>query len=395
MGSFDGAEICELVGIYILNHISDVLDNSDVGLYRDDGLAVIHNSSTSDNEDIKKLLCTKFTKDFNLKITAEANLNTVDYLDVTLNLHQNSYKPYRKPDDNPIYINAKSNHPPMIFKEVPKSVNKRICSLSSSEHSFDNAIPTYKEALTRSGYSHNFTFDKNANQANPRRQHKRNVIWYNPPYSKHVSTNVGREFFKLLDHHFPKASPLHALFNRNKVKLSYSCMENVQSIISTHNKKILATHPTSNTERSCNCPQKSKPTCPMSGHCLTKNIIYKASVIPNSSPPKQYIGLASTTFKERLGNHTASFKNEHLSSSTELSKFIWSLKQKAEQFKLKWSIIQKATPYNPSTKRRNLCLAEKYHILIADKDITLNKRSELVSKCRHKRKYKLSEFSVT
>ena len=41
MGSYDGAECCELVGLFILNKLSDVIQQSDVGLYRDDGLAVI------------------------------------------------------------------------------------------------------------------------------------------------------------------------------------------------------------------------------------------------------------------------------------------------------------------------------------------------------------------
>ena len=52
-------------------------------------------------------------------------------------------------------------------------------------------------------------------------------------------------------------------------------------------------------------------------------------------------------------------------------------------------------PYNPATKRCNLCLAEKYHIMKAPRTITLNKRSELISKCRHKDKYKLMDFCIT
>ena len=40
MGSFDGAEICELVGLFILSKLKDKFGN-DLGLYRDDGLAVL------------------------------------------------------------------------------------------------------------------------------------------------------------------------------------------------------------------------------------------------------------------------------------------------------------------------------------------------------------------
>ena len=37
MGSFDGAETCELIGTYILNKTQNVINNNDIGLYRDDG----------------------------------------------------------------------------------------------------------------------------------------------------------------------------------------------------------------------------------------------------------------------------------------------------------------------------------------------------------------------
>ena len=374
-----------------------MLEINDVGLYRDDGLAIIRNTTPSEKERIKKQLCSKFKTEFNLKITADANLSTVDYLDVTLNLNENSFKPYRKPDDQPVYVNVKSNHPPNIFKELPNSINTRISTLSDSEQSFTDAIPPYREALAKSGYKHEFNFDNRLSHDNQeKKQRKRNIIWFNPPYSKDITTNIGKEFFKLLNRHFPVGSILHKIFNKNTVKLSYSCMENIKTIISSHNKRVLASNPvTNNDERTCNFPKKSKESCPLNGHYLAKNIVYKATVTPQSSPPKQYIGLASTTFKQRLGNHTQTFKYESLSNSTELSKFIWSLKNKDEAYNLKWSIIQRAAPYNPTTKRCNLCLTEKYHIMAAPKDCTLNKRSELVSKCRHKDKYKLAEFGIT
>ena len=41
MGCYDGAEICELVGCYILNQLSTVMRKELVGLYRNDGLGII------------------------------------------------------------------------------------------------------------------------------------------------------------------------------------------------------------------------------------------------------------------------------------------------------------------------------------------------------------------
>ena len=167
----------------------------------------------------------------------------------------------------------------------------------------------------------------------------------------------------------------------------------MKSMINIHNKQILKS-PELSEERKCNCP-KTKPNCPLDGHCLIKNIVYKATVTSDASPSKQYIGLTSRTFKERLGSHTQSFKNKDLSHSTELSKYLWSLQDRNEKYSIKWSIVQHATPYNPATKRCNLCLAEKYHIMKAPRTITLNKCSELISKCRHKDKYKLMNFCIT
>ena len=54
MGAYDGAEVCELVGIFMLNKISEKYNKNDVGLYRDDGLAVFKNMSGSESERIKK-----------------------------------------------------------------------------------------------------------------------------------------------------------------------------------------------------------------------------------------------------------------------------------------------------------------------------------------------------
>ena len=45
MGYFDGAEVCELVGVYILHLLRSVIRKENVGLYRDDGLGILRNSS--------------------------------------------------------------------------------------------------------------------------------------------------------------------------------------------------------------------------------------------------------------------------------------------------------------------------------------------------------------
>ncbi len=64
----------------------------------------------------------KCFEQFGLKITAEANLHVVNYfLDVTFDPNNGKFKPYRKPNDDPLYINRHSNHPPSIIKQLPTS----------------------------------------------------------------------------------------------------------------------------------------------------------------------------------------------------------------------------------------------------------------------------------
>jgi hypothetical protein len=120
MGSYDGAEACELVGLYILPTLQDILPDSSVGLYRDDGLGALHNLSAQALDRKRKDVIEHFRK-IGLKITIEVNLKTVNFLDITLDLTNETYKPYHKPNDNPLYIHASSNHPQASSNNYPKT----------------------------------------------------------------------------------------------------------------------------------------------------------------------------------------------------------------------------------------------------------------------------------
>ena len=85
MGAYDGAEVCELVGTFLLEKISEICNKSNIGLYRDDGLSIFRNKSGTQLEKMKKKLQRLF-KEYDLEITAESNLKIVNYLDVTFNL---------------------------------------------------------------------------------------------------------------------------------------------------------------------------------------------------------------------------------------------------------------------------------------------------------------------
>ena len=71
-----------------------------------------------------------------------------------------------------------------------------------------------------------------------------------PPYSLNLKTNVGKLFLKLLDRHFPIAHKFHKIFKRKTVKISYCCIENMVSIIFSHNKQVLQA---CNENYGCNC----------------------------------------------------------------------------------------------------------------------------------------------
>ena len=74
MGSFDGAEVCELIGLYLLNILKNEFGGKNIGLYRDDGLSCFENRSGLELEKIGKKICEIF-KDNGLNITIETNLH--------------------------------------------------------------------------------------------------------------------------------------------------------------------------------------------------------------------------------------------------------------------------------------------------------------------------------
>ena len=149
------------------------------------------------------------------------------------------YKPYRKPNNRSIYINKNSNDPPNNLKQLPKSIAKHISKTSSSEEIFNKSIKIYSKALKESGFTDELKYLPNEVQEfgnNNRRKCKTKIIWSNPPYSKNVETNVGKVFLKLLRKYLPTSHILHKIFNKNTVKISYSSMKNINSVISSHNK---------------------------------------------------------------------------------------------------------------------------------------------------------------
>ena len=211
-----------------------------------------------------------------------------------------------------------------------------------------------------------------------------------------VTTNIGHEFLKAIDECFPPGSALRSVFNKNNVKLSYSCLPNIQARINAHNKKIK--YPKEIRKKSCNC-QKSRQ-CPLEKDCQQQNVVYQATVTSEKPLKKKtgntqtYIGMASD-IKARIANHEQTFKNESQRYTTELSKYIWSLKNEKIKYNTKWKILGRATSYSNATKRCNLCLLEKWYIICKREMATLNKKNELVSCCPHAGKFLLKNTAIS
>ena len=158
-------------------------------------------------------------------------------------------------------------------------------------------------------------------------------------------------------------------------------MKNINAIIKNHNDRVIRRFKSSSKpadESKSNCRQNVAR--PPNGCCLQKAIVYKATV---TSPEgrKEYYGSTGGTFKDRYANHKKSFNHEKYQNETVLSKYIWKLKSKGTNFELKWKAIKKSNVAKRRSGICNLCLEEKYYIFTNKH--ALNKRSELITKCRH------------
>ena len=98
MGSSDGAEISELVGLYIQSKLEKILPKSNFRLYRDDGLALLRNLNGQETDKVRKNIIRVF-KDTGFSLKIETKLKEVDFLDVSLNLRNGAYRPYKKPNN--------------------------------------------------------------------------------------------------------------------------------------------------------------------------------------------------------------------------------------------------------------------------------------------------------
>ena len=163
----------------------------------------------------------------------------------------------------------------------------------------------------------------------------------------------------------------------------------MKQVLAKHNKKVMAASMPKEDKRTCDCPKavQKAGTCPLQGECLGRNIIYQATVTETKTNGEKvvetYVGLCSTTWKERQRNHTQSFKHRKHKGRTILSTHIWEVKDRGSSYTISWRILDRGTPFTPVTKVCNLCTKEKFYIIRRPELATLNVRQEIGNQCLH------------
>ena len=115
-------------------------------------------------------------------------------------------------------------------KDYPACLQKR-------KYVFENWKDSNKQRLRQCGYNEKLNYTEESYEINPKSQ-KPNILWFNPTCCILVRTDIGILFLHLINKHFPPTHKYRKISNRNTIKISYSCMPNIKSKISTL-KKIL------------------------------------------------------------------------------------------------------------------------------------------------------------
>ena len=129
MGSYDGAEVCELVGMFLLNDLNNLIRKNNIGLYRDDGLAVVDNASGPQMDKIRKQMH-EILKKLNFSITSEINLGATDFLDVSFDLPRIHILRLENQETSPCTSIPDQIIHQTIIKQLPSMINKRLNDLS-------------------------------------------------------------------------------------------------------------------------------------------------------------------------------------------------------------------------------------------------------------------------
>ena len=116
-------------------------------------------------------------------------------------------------------------------------ISKRLPDISGHKKYFDKVAAISNEVLKNSVCNETFKFSPTI----PTTRHRgKNIIWFNlPPFSSNVKTNAGKLFLTLLEKYFLQH---YKLFDNYNVKITYSVMSNMKSVIQSHNANLISKH---------------------------------------------------------------------------------------------------------------------------------------------------------
>ena len=109
--------------------------------------------------------------------------------------------------------------------------------------------------------------------------------------------------------------------------MSYSCTNNMHSILNNHNRRLLDKLNSRALDVVSYCSRR-KEECPLGGRCNSKNVLYQACISPmehNNDGERDNVGISAWNWKQGLYNHRHSFSNPRLRNQTSLSKYFSNL----------------------------------------------------------------------
>ena len=216
------------MGLYILNRLKSIYNINKTSLYRDDGLAIIERKSNQFLDNIKKKTI-KLFNNIGFKITIDVGKNICNFLDTTLDMTNNLYKPYHKENSEVRYINNKSNHPKIIKKNLPAMIERKINRLSKNVQIFNNTVAAYQKASDNANFKHTLKYTENKKtQTKKKTNRQRKTIYFNPPFCQSVKTNIGKAFFEITNKYCKQSETLGKILIKNSCKNFYSCMGNTK-----------------------------------------------------------------------------------------------------------------------------------------------------------------------
>lgn len=196
MGAYDSAQIADLIGFYVLDYLGRIVEHKQMSLYGDDGIIYIPISNNPLMSKIMEKVIRAF-KLLGLKIEISSNLKIVDYLDITLNLNDNTFKSYLQVNETPDYINIHFNHRVVILKQIPNTISSRINCLSSNKDVFKKSKKKlYENTLQKSELKNNILLysppNNNARILETKRQKKKKgkECRSTPPYASYQTLTL-------------------------------------------------------------------------------------------------------------------------------------------------------------------------------------------------------------